>query len=1004
MTCWLRATRPTLLGVVLAGLITDAWGLDPNRLMSQFVREQWTTETGFTGGAVNAITQTADGYLWIGSDKGLVRFDGFAFTPVTFTSVAAASNVPILQLLTDGSGTLWVRPQGSYLVHQQGLEFEAVDLPAITALSKDSRDGVLISDIEEGTFRFRAGSLEKLGPSPAPAISIAETPDGEVWLGSLGEGLFRLLGAQTTKVEAGLPDQKINTLLASGKEMWVGTNSGLYRGNETGFRRVDLPAALGTVQALSLLQDRNSNIWVGTTRGLLRINGQGISLSEEKELRGDGGINALYEDHEGNVWIGGGRGLGRIRNSAFVTYESINDLRLGQIGSIYVDPAGRTWLAPSRGGLHVLEAGRVQSVSAIPSDEVVYSIAGKANTTWVGRQRGGLTQLRSRGGAIASKTYKAANGLAHNSVYAVYVSRDDALWAGTLNGGVSKFKDGVFTTYTTTHGLASNTVSSILETRDGAMWFATPNGLSSLSNGKWKTYSAAEGLPSNEVICLFEDSSGTLWGGTSAGLAHFSSNHFQGVREAPAILRESIVGMVEDSIGRLWISTTGSVLRVPRDKLFGGVVRETDVRRYDRADGLASTEGVRRSHSVVADSAGRIWISLRNGLSVVDPSQISDKSVPAQAHIEAITADNNTANIAAPVRIPASPRRITIAYTGLSLAVPDRVRFRYFLEGFDSDWSQPVAAREAVYTNLGAGSYRFRLVASNSEGVWNGSEAVIGFEIEPAISETWWFRSAIVSCVGLVALAAYLVRMRQMTRLLNARFEERLSERVRVSRELHDTLLQSFQGLLLRFHTAYSLFDSRPADAKEVLGSSIDQTSQAITEGRQAVQGLRTSKGDEPDLETAISKLAKQLIADIGIPDSARMDVKVEGAARKLHPIVHDEIYQVTCEALRNSLRHAEARHIEVEIRFERRQFRLRVRDDGKGIDPKFMTLEGRTGHFGLHGMRERAELIGGKLAVWTATGSGTEIELVLSAARAYAAPLHRSWFAQKIWSARSES
>jgi signal transduction histidine kinase/ligand-binding sensor domain-containing protein len=1006
---WLKQTRSIHIGIVLAGLVTDARALDPNRLPAQYVREQWTSETRFPGGVVNGIAQTADGYLWIGTDRGLIRFDGFNFRPVSFASIATASNVPILQLLTDAGGKLWVRPQGADLVRQKDGKFESVRYGpvAITALSKDNHDGVLVSDIAQGTFRFMEDHVQKLGPASPPVISLAETADGKIWMGTLGYGLFFLADGRATQVNAGLPDRKINSLLAIGSDdLWVGTDTGLYRGNGTGFRRLELPSFLGIVQVLSLLRDRDSNIWVGTTRGLLRINAKGISFSEENELRGDGGINVLFEDREGNLWIGGARGLGRIRDSAFITYSSVGDYRFEHNGPVYVDREGRTWFAPAQGGLYVFRNDRVQPVASIPPNEVVYSISGGADEVWAGRQRGGLTRLQFRNGSMASQSYTEANGLAQNSAYAVYESRDGSAWTGTLNGGVSKFKDGHFTTYTTTNGLASNTVASILETHDGAMWFATASGLSSFSNGQWRTYTTVEGLPSPEVNCLFEDSSGTLWSGTSAGPAFFVSNRFQILHESPDVLREQVVGMAEDKSGRFWIATSDHVLRVPRDKLLSGVVKAIDVREYGQSDGLKSTEGVKRSRSVVSDSAGRIWFSLTSGLSVVDPSQIDDNSVPALPHIEAITADNNTANLAASVRVPPSPRRITFEYTGLSLAMPARVRFRYFLEGFDSSWSQPVAAREAVYTNLGAGSYRFRLVASNSEGLWNGPEAAIGFEVEPTLSETWWFRSAMALCVGLVALAAYLIRMRQLTRLLNARFEERLAERVRVARELHDTLLQSFQGLLLRFQTAYALFDMRPADAKEVLGSSIDQTAQAITEGRETVQGLRASTVESNDLAQAITTLGEQLAAEASGATSVGLQVEVEGTPRNLHPIVRDEIYRIASEALRNAFRHAEAQQIEVEFRYDQRQFRLRVRDDGKGIEPTLLTAEGRTGHFGLHGMRERAKLMGGKLTVWTATESGTEIELILPAARAYARSPRRSWFAEKFsWkSVRSKS
>jgi serine phosphatase RsbU (regulator of sigma subunit) len=392
------------------------------------------------------------------------------------------------------------------------------------------------------------------------------------------------------------------------------------------------------------------------------------------------------------------------------------------------------------------------------------------------------------------------------------------VWAGTLNGGVSKFKDGHFTTYTTTNGLASNAVSSILETRDGVMWFATPSGLSSFSNGQWRTYTTVEGLPSPEVNCLFEDSSGTLWSGTSAGLAFFASNGFQVPHESPDVLREQIVGMAEDKSERFWIATSDHVLRVPRDKLLRGVVKAVDTREYDQADGLESTEGVKRSRSVVSDSAGRIWFSLSNRLSVVNPSQITDNSVPALPHVEAITADNSPLDLADTVRLPPSPRRITFEYTGLSLAVPERIRFRYFLEGFDNSWSQPVAARQAVYTNLEPGSYRFRLVASNSEGLWNGPETAIALNVAPAYYQTWWFRSLCGAAFLALLVAAYRLRLLQVARQFNRMEAERRAARdMEIAKQVQDRL---FPQKLLQLVTLE--YAGRCMQARQVGGDYYD--------------------------------------------------------------------------------------------------------------------------------------------------------------------------------------
>ena len=999
MICLFKPIRCIVTGIVLAGLATGASALDPNRLPSRYIREQWTTESGFSGGAVNAIAQTADGYLWIGTDRGLIRFDGFNFRPVSFTSITTASKVPILQLVADADGKLWIRPQGSDLVRQKDGKFESVryGADAITAVANDNNGGVLVSDTDQGTFRFTGDDVRKLAAPSPPVISMAETAEGKIWMGTLDAGLFFLAGRRPTQVTARLPDRKINCLLPIGSEkLWVGTNTGLYRGNGRGFRQVELPSFLGNIQVLTLLQDRDSNIWVGTTRGLLRINAEGISFSEEKKLRGDGGINVVFEDREGNLWIGGARGLGRIRDSAFVTYSSVNDPRFEHNGPIYVDRDGRTWFAPAQGGLYVLQNDRVQPVTAIPANDVVYSISGGADEVWAGRQRGGLTRLRFRKGAITSQSYTEANGLAQNSVYAVYESRDGSVWAGSLNGRVSKFKGGNFTTYTTTNGLASNTVSSILETRDGAMWFATPSGLSSFSNGQWRTYTTVEGLPSPEVNCLFEDSSGTLWSGTTAGLAFFASNRFQIPHESPDVLREQIVGMAEDKSGRFWIATSEHVLRVPRDKLLSGVVRAVDIREYGQADGLESTKGVKRSRSVFSDSAGRIWFSLGSGLSVVNPSLVNQNSAPALPHIEAITADNNTENLAALVRIPPSPRRITFEYTGLSLAAPERIRFRYFLDAFDRGWSEPVAMREAVYTNLGPGSYRFRVIASNSEGLWNGPEAAIGFEVEPTLSQTWWFRSACVLVFLGLLMALYRLRLRRFTQQYNMRLEARVAERTRIARELHDTLLQSFHGLLLRFQTVSNLLPEGPT--KQKLDSAIDQAAQAITEGRDAVQQLRSSTVVTNDLALAVSALGEELAAVGTHQNSAVFRVEVEGTPRNLHPILRDEVYRIAAEAMRNAFRHAQAREIEVEIRYDERQLRLRVRDDGRGVDPKLLNGEGRPGHWGLRGMHERARLVGAHLDVWSELDSGMEVELSIPASLAYAtSPAHRhSWLPGK--------
>jgi signal transduction histidine kinase/ligand-binding sensor domain-containing protein len=996
---WLAA------GIALLCLVGEARALDPNHTLSQYLRQQWTTDTNFPGGAIDAITQTADGYLWMGTEKGLVRFDGVNFRLTS--SFSEFSGDPVSGLTTDGQGRLCVIFWGAgVLCYRDGKFVNLASILRRTTLEVVSswreEDGAsLLTDLMDGILRVRGESFQMLAPRtvlpPSLVLGIAETHDGRIWLGTL-VGLFYFADGRTTRV-TGVANGKINCLLPGGdRELWVGTSKGLYRWNGTVLSRVTLPRALAGVQILTLLRDHDGNVWAGTTRGLLRINASGVSFSDEGDF-GSGGINALFEDREGNLWAGGGRGLERIRDGTFVTYPlAAGSPPSKQDGPVYADDENRTWFAPAGGGLYVMKDGRTQALtSPLLDKEMIYSITGLKNEIWIGTQHSGLKRFEYRDGLIGGKTYTQADGLAENSVFAVYQGRDRAVWAGTLTSGVSKFKDGSFVTYTTADGLASNTVSAILETRDGTIWFATPNGLSSLAYAHWTTYTTGDGLPSNSVNCLFEDFSGVLWIGTSRGLAFFKSGRVEAPRDAPDSLREEAFGMSEDKDGWLWIATSGHVLRVSNQKLSSGVLSSAEVSEYGAADGLPNATGVKRSRSVVADGEGRIWFSLTRGLSVADPSHITNNSAPALPHVEAIMADNNPIAVDTLARIPSSRKRITFMFSGLSLSVPERVRFRYFLDGFDRSWSEPTAAREAVYTNLSPRLYRFRVIASNSYGQWNDSEAAISLEVDPAFWQTWWFRVSCVATFLALLWALYQLRLRQVAQQFNIRLEERVTERTRIARDLHDTLLQSFHGLLLRFQTVSNLLPA--GEPKQKLDSAIDQAAQAITEGRDAVQGLRSSTIETNDLAMALNTLGEELAGDESNPNSAEVHVAVEGTPRNLHAILRDEVYRIAGEALRNAFRHAQARRIEVEIRYDERQLRLRVRDDGKGIDPQLLSEDGRAGHYGLHGMRERAKVAGGKLTVWSQLDSGTEVELSIPASHAYEpdSARRRSWLTEKL-------
>jgi ligand-binding sensor domain-containing protein/signal transduction histidine kinase len=964
------------------------------------------------GGAVRAIGQSPDGYLWIGTDKGLIRFDGFNFLPALPQS-AMVQNDPIVGLMTDAHGGLWVRTQDAGVLRYSQGGFESVgpalgaSLTQVTAISRENGGGVLLADLFSGIVQVRAGKFERLAsarllPGAAVTMSMTQTPDGKIWLGTLGAGLFYLENRKATPVTAGLREKKINCLSSiSNKELWVGTDHGLFRWNGTFFGKVNWPGAPAEIQVLSLLQDRDSNVWVGTTEGLWRVNSTGIAFSGAKDFPEGSAINALFEDREGNLWAGGARGVERIRDGTFETYSKARGLSSDSNGPIYVDAHDRIWLGPEAGGLYVLKDGRTRAVSLpLLNKDVVYSITGRGEEVWIGRQHGGLTRLEYKNGNLRSQTYTRANGLAENSVYSVYHARDGAVWAGTLTSGASKLKDGRFITYTTSSGLASNTIYSIAETRDGTIWFATPNGLSALSGEQWSTYRIADGLPSDEVNCLFADSADVLWIGTSKGLAFFSSGHVQRPREAPGPLGEETRGIAEDNNGWLWITTAYHVIRLQRDKLLDQVPAAGEVREYGVEDGLESTRGVKRNNSVIADRSGKIWLSTSRGLSVVDPSHIADNSAPAMSYVEAISADNRPIAMGESVLIRSSHKRITLEYTGLSLAAPERVRFRYFLDGFDRGWSEPVTSREAVYTNLSPGSYRFRLVASNSDGLWNGPETSIVFEVEPALWQAWWFRVGCVLVAGSLMLFLYRLRLRHLTRQLNVRFEERLSERTRIAQELHDTLLQGVLSASMQLHVAD---DRLPANSpvKPLLTRVLELMGDVIDDGRNTLRGLRSPGQEVRDLAQAFSLIPGEL----GLQQQIDYRVVVEGHSRPLHPMIRDDVHRIGREALVNSFRHAQATSIRVEIEYGTKQLRVLVHDNGIGIDPQVLH-SGREGHWGLSGMRERAERIGARLSVWSNPGNGTEVELSVPASIAFEAksPGSSSKWLAKLYAGKKKS
>jgi ligand-binding sensor domain-containing protein len=747
---WLR--RWMLAAIAGICFAHTACALDSAKSMSQYVHDRWGVDRGFPRRAAFAICQSQDGCLWIGTERGLVRFDGFDFTLIQRPIAGTATIGAVRGLAADVEGNLWIRLDGPHLLRYRNRKFEdaianfGLQEVAFTSMSLDNQGEVLLWGPQGRLLRFRDGEFRHSEISEdfhGIVISTAETRDHTIWMGTREVGLLQVDKTHSSNVSERLTLTSVNALLpAGGDGLWIGTDAGLEFWDG---RRLAEPASLSSfkrLQILALTKDHEGNVWVGTGHGLLRITPALAVSTELINSKSNNEVTAVFEYHDGDIWFGGPHGIERLRDGMFTGYSSAQGLPSDNNGPVYIDSEGRTWFAPSSGGLYWLKGRHVGHVTIAGLDhDVIYSISGSGGEIWIGREHGGLTVLTSKADSFVARTYTQADGLAQNSVYSVHRNRDGTVWAGTVSAGLSRLSNGTFTNYSVANGLASSAVFSIVEGYDGTMWFATPSGLESFADGHWKNYVASDGLPSSNVRSVFEDSSHLLWIATSGGLALFASGRIDVPPYLPDSLREEIFGIAEDKQGSLWIVTSDHVLQVNRDRLPAGSLRDEDVQSYGTEDGLSVVEGVRRDRSVMADPNGRIWLSLARGLAMADPSRTARSAVPVKVRIQSISTGGGPVRFTDPLKLAAGTHSITFNYADSNLAVPERIRFRYRLDGSDQDWNDDdVALRQVVYTNLGPGSYRFRIVASNGMGLWNGPETTVGFVVEPAFWQTWWFR------------------------------------------------------------------------------------------------------------------------------------------------------------------------------------------------------------------------------------------------------------------------
>lgn len=965
-------------------------------------------------GAVFDIKQSREGFLWLTTSKGVLRFDGARFQSLEEVTRGAVSEGEIDSVFLSASGGLWLTTEGAgLLLWKDGRLSNFPDRRCTPSRKQgqiiEDRDGSLWVQATAGLFRLHNGACEQIGvnqgyPGGFPSAIFLDR-EGTLWMKTQTGPLFEWpRGA--SKFEKTPDGEGVSTGFAFLREapdgtLWLSDNQGLRRVTS----RSGAPAAAPRRQPAKtppfgdFTFAADGSLWAVTEKGVRRFDhperwpspvaretnaGEGFTpdyFTPEQGLSSDAVWKVLV-DREG-VWIGTNSGLDRLRNTSLAavrlphTQEHEFSIAAGEAGSIWT---GNSSLPLT----HIAADGTVTSV---PGTRQTVALWRDHNGTIWSAGAGDSYLWRSQGNRFVPLDYPNQQ---LDSVLFVAADRNNEPWITTASGQAYHLTGGSWSDQTQALGKKPGVRGAMVDTPEGDVWFAFSNKVVRWDGSEYHRFSFPDGQPgvSENTMSVRGDH---VWLGGARGVQLFRDGKFSIMRWKDAGVPGRVSGLLETEAGDLWINGFSGITHVTAAELnrwLQDPQYAVSAEHLDELDGLPGLSGeVLPAPSLVEAPDGKLWFATTRGLAWLNPAAFEKNRnrVPPPVLISEVISGGHTYSGADGLRLPQPANNVEIDYTALSLDIPERVLFRYKLEGVDEDWQDAGTRRQAFYTKLRPENYRFRVIACNNDGVWNEAGAVLNFRILPAFYQTFWFEALCVLAGTSLLWFLHRLRLRQNARLLHVRMEERMNERVRVARDLHDTLLQSFQGALLKFHAATFLLPDRAGEAKNTLDRAIEQAREAIAEGRNAVQGLRSTSLPTTDLARAIGILGEELASGRKAEDCPDFQVQVEGAARDLVPLLRDEVYRIACEAVRNAFKHAQATRIEVEIRYDQRQFRLRIRDDGRGMDSEVLGPSGRPGHYGLPGMHERARLIGGKLAIWSKIDSGTEAELSIPAAVAYA-------------------
>ena len=754
----------------------------------------------------------------------------------------------------------------------------------------------------------------------------------------------------------------------------------------------------------ALMRDRDENLWVGTlANGLYRIHGETVDHFERAGGLSSDTVNQIYEDREGIIWVITTNGIDSFTDSNVTTFSLAEGLSADSVSSVMASRDGTVWLA-NNGSLDYIRNGEVFSIrsgAGLPGFQVTSLLEDHAGQIWVGVDDGlflykdqhfqrlpepnhrplgmvtGITEdadgniwaecASNPRKLVRIRDFHVQEEFSSSQVPAGHTLAADpkgGIWVSTVAGDLVRIQNGSVQAFPLK--VTETPPRQIQPEPDGSVLVAAPNeGLLSVRMGNVQRLTKRNGLPCDGVFAFLQDDQKNWWLEAPCGYISIADSEMQRWRGQP------------DAVVQYRLFDTSDSARV-RLAAFIPATKSPD---------------------------GKLWFA-NDVLQTIDPRHLLLNKLPPPVHVEQIIADRKAyqvdsdadSNLALPPRV----RDLQIDYTALSFVAPEKVRFRYILEGRDKGWQEPGTRRQAFYSDLWPGRYRFRVIACNNDGVWNETGAVLNFTIAPAWYQTTWFLAFCAIAFLVLLMTLYQLRLNQLKHQFRRALEARVDERTRIARDLHDTLLQSFQGLTLLFRRGVNLLPERAPEAIQTLSRALDGADQAIIEGRDAIHDLRSPTTSARALAEEITALGEELAAEVTNQSGpVQFRAVVEGSAHVLRPNASMDIFRIAREALRNAFSHSQGHLIETELAYTESMFRLRVRDDGKGIDPDERVRAERSGHWGLKGMRERAGRLGGEFEVWSEPGAGTEIELRVPASIAYeAVPSHSSRW--RLWGRKS--